>query len=147
MSFGAAVPSRGRALPAEAPCPCGGMPPGASYGDCCGPILAGATAPSPERLMRSRFTAFALGDAAHLRRSWHPSTAPGDRDGDLALDADLRWKRLEIVHADSDGRRGTVEFRAHWRHARTGERGQLHEVSRFRLAGGHWYYLDGVVDE
>ena len=39
----------------------------------------------------------------------------------------------------------TVEFRARWHDAPSGQRGVLHEVSRFRLAAGRWYYLDGEV--
>jgi SEC-C motif-containing protein len=96
--------------------------------------------------MRSRYTAFALGDAAHLRATWHPSTAPERLD----LDAATRWEGLGIISTTGgshDDRRGTVEFRARWRDADTGRRGVLHEVSRFRLAAGRWYYLDGEVSE
>lgn len=140
MSFGAAASSRRRELGGDAPCPCGG----GAYGACCGPVLAGEPAATPEQLMRSRFTAFALHDAQYLSASWHPSTAPAS----LELDDDLRWERLEIVRADGgDGeRRGTVEFRAHWYDTARRERGELHEVSRFRFAAGRWYYLDGLVD-
>lgn len=94
--------------------------------------------------MRSRFTAFALGDAAYLAATWHPSTAPAALD----LDPSLHWDRLEIVRTEGGGAgdaRGVVEFRAHWR--RTGERGVLHEVSRFRFGAGRWYYVDGAVDD
>jgi len=95
--------------------------------------------------MRSRFTAFALGDADHLARTWHPSTAPARLD----LEGAPQWDRLEIVRT-LDGsvgdRRGMVEFRAHWRDATTGERGVLHETSRFRVAAGRWFYVDGDVD-
>ncbi|WP_448238270.1 YchJ family protein [Microbacterium paulum] len=140
MSFGAAA-QRGRRPADTDPCPCGR----AAFGQCCGPIPAGERAPTPERLMRSRYTAFALGDAAHLRATWHPSTAPERLD----LDAATRWEGLEIIAATGgpDDRRGTVEFRARWRDADTGRRGVLHEVSRFRLAAGRWYYLDGEVSE
>ncbi len=92
--------------------------------------------------MRSRYTAFALGDARYLLQTWHPTTAPTTLD----LDDALRWERLEIVRVEAgeaDDRRGIVEFRAHWRDTRSGERGALHEVSRFRRAAGRWFYLDG----
>lgn len=140
MSFGAAAHPR-PALADEADCPCGG----GAFGACCGPILAGASARSAEQLMRSRFTAFALGDERHLRSSWHPSTVPERLD----LDRQLRWERLEIVRAEAGvqgDRAGIVEFRARWLDRRSGERGTLHEVSRFRFAAGRWYYLDGAVD-
>lgn len=136
MSFG--VAARGRALASDAPCPCGA----GLFGGCCGPALAGTPATTPVALMRSRYTAFALGDARYLLHTWHPTTAPAT----LELDDALRWEGLEIVRAengDAEDRRGVVEFRAQWRDTRSGERGVLHEVSRFRRAAGRWYYLDG----
>lgn len=139
MSFG--VAAQGRTPSADALCPCGG----GTYGTCCGPVLAGAPAATAEQLMRSRFTAFALGHARHVRDSWHPSTAPDSVD----LDDVLRWERLDIVRTDEGqpgDRRGVVEFVASWHDPRTGESGRLHEVSRFRFALGRWYYLDGQVD-
>lgn len=139
MSFGAAS-QRGRALPVGDDCACGG----GRYGECCGPILAGRSAATAEQLMRSRFTAFATGDTAHLLATWHPTTAPQALDPD----ADLTWERLDIVRTDggsADDTRGIVEFRAHWRDG-SGGRGTLHEVSRFRRAAGRWYYVDGDVE-
>lgn len=95
--------------------------------------------------MRSRFTAFSLGDAAHLRATWHPATAPDDLD---LAGSSLRWDRLEIIDTQNGGvgdRRGVVEFDAHWTDTATRERGSLHERSRFRHAGGRWFYLDGDI--
>lgn len=139
MSFGAAAHVRPR-LPDDADCPCGG----GVFGECCAPILAGEPARTAEQLMRSRFTAFALGDTRHLTQTWHPSTAPTALD----LDDGPHWERLEIVRADAGqpgDTRGIVEFRAHWREA-SAQRGTLHEVSRFRFAAGRWYYVDGVIE-
>jgi len=142
MSFGAGSGiSRGRRPADDDPCPCGS---GSTFGGCCGPVLDGVPADSPQALMRSRYTAFALGDTEHVQRTWHPTTAPEALD----LDEALRWERLEVLSASTDaaGRRGTVEFRAHWHDGSTGQRGVLHEVSRFRLAAGRWFYVDGLVD-
>ncbi|WP_018682945.1 YchJ family protein [Actinokineospora enzanensis] len=127
-------------------CPCGtGLP----YDDCCGRAHAGTPAPTAEALMRSRYSAFALGDVDYLLRSWHPDTRPGE----LVLDPDQRWVRLEIVETTGGGllhANGTVEFNAHYRHsAHDGHRGHpgvLHERSRFTRDGGRWVYLDGQVD-
>lgn len=87
--------------------------------------------------MRSRFSAFALGDSAYLLASWHPSTRPARVD----LDPAVRWLGLEIVAAQGGvfDTEGTVEFRA------SHDRGVQHERSRFRREGGRWYYLDGVA--
>lgn len=92
--------------------------------------------------MRSRFSAFAVQDAAYLLASWHPSTRPPR----IEFDPSLRWERLEIlatkygspVHSE-----GTVEFRAH--HTARGFAGSLHEVSRFVKHDGAWVYVAGEI--
>jgi len=92
--------------------------------------------------MRSRYTAFVVGDAAYLQRSWHPTTRPAHLD----LDADLRWLRLDILAKRGGGpfdTEGTVEFEAIHRDA--AGRGVLREHSRFVREDGRWFYLDGDV--
>lgn len=91
--------------------------------------------------MRSRYTAYATGDLAHVERSWHPSTRPQR----LTLDDTIQWRGLAVVASASEGARGTVEFRAAWRDRSTGAQGEMHETSRFRRIGGEWFYLDGDV--
>jgi SEC-C motif domain protein len=91
--------------------------------------------------MRSRYSAFAVGDAGYLLATWHPSTRPRRLD----LDDDVRWTGLEVL-ATSGGSllavEGTVEFRAH--HVRDRQAGAQHENSRFVREDGAWRYLDGV---
>jgi len=141
MSFGQAA-SRPKGFPAVRgadPCPCGS---GARFDGCCSPFLAGAPAPTAERLMRSRYSAFVVGDERYLAESWHPRTRPETID----LDPALRWTRLEIIRTDGGGvddSRGTVEFRARWRDG--GVRGVLHERSRFLRYADRWWYVDGDV--
>lgn len=92
--------------------------------------------------MRSRFSAFAVGDTAYLLRTWHPGTRPARLD----LDPGQRWTRLEVLGTDRGGlfdTAGTVEFRAHYRHA--GRPGTLRENSRFTRADGRWVYLDALA--
>ena len=87
--------------------------------------------------MRSRFSAFALGDADYLLRSWHPSTRPAALD----LDDGLRWYRLDIESTERGGpfdREGVVAFTAYYKGA---ERGSLRETSRFVKDGRDWYYV------
>ncbi|TDC29982.1 hypothetical protein E1211_25040 [Micromonospora sp. 15K316] len=121
----------------EPTCPCGS---GGSYARCCGPLHRGeAEAPTAEALMRSRFSAFAVGDAGYLLRSWDERTRPARLD----LDPGQRWLRLEIVDTERGGlldSTGAVEFRAY--HRTGGQTGVLVERSRFVRAGGRWVYLD-----
>ena len=119
-------------------CPCGT---GLTYADCCGRFHDGtATAGTAEQLMRSRYSAFAVGDPAYLLATWHPTTRPAR----LELDADVRWTGLEVL-ATTGGSllavEGTVAFRAHW--VAGGTRGAQEEDSRFARDGGRWVYLDG----
>lgn len=122
-------------------CPCSS---GDIYESCCGPLLSGAAnAPTAVRLMRSRFTAFATGDAEYLLRSWHPSTRP-DR---LELDAGTRWNRLDILDTAAGGpfdTEGVVEFEAFYRE--DGVARAMRERSRFVRENRVWTYLDGRLE-
>lgn len=94
--------------------------------------------------MRSRYSAFAVGDAPYLLATWHPRTRPRS----LELDPDQVWRRLDVLATRAGGPfddAGEVEFAAHFRDAATGERGRLHEVSRFVRDDGAWFYVDGDV--
>ena len=119
-------------------CPCGS---GRTLAECCGPVLEqSCPAATAEALMRSRFTAFAVGDLDHLERSWAPETRPGR----IRLDPTRRWTRLEILSL-VDGRElaatGVVEFRAYYDVG--GMAGEIHERSNFRRDHGRWVYVGG----
>jgi SEC-C motif domain protein len=128
----------GRA-PFEGNCPCLS---GEQYGDCCGRFHRGeADSPTAVQLMRSRYSAFVVLDAAYLLRTWHPDSRPAE----LTLDGGMQWRRLDIVSTTSGGpldREGTVEFKAHFRHGT--ERGVHHEASRFLRVDRRWYYVDAL---
>jgi len=123
-------------------CPCGS---GASFPDCCRPYLRGeADAPTAEALMRSRYCAFVRRDAAHLARTWHPSTRPLDLESEFE---DVQWRALEVLSATGGGEdddTGTVTFVAHYA---TGaiSMGAHRETSRFARVDGRWLYVDGDV--
>lgn len=126
-------------MPDDERCPCGS---GDLFPSCCRPILDGRPAPTAERLMRSRYTAFVRGDEAHLLRSWHPSTRPRT----IELDPAQRWLRLVVVDRRAGGpfdREGEVAFEAVYRDAEG--RGVLRERSRFVREGRDWFYVDGVL--
>ncbi|MGZ0711013.1 YchJ family protein (plasmid) [Coraliomargarita sp. W4R53] len=141
MSFGTAASNSAQGFPkisASRACPCGSGDP---FGRCCQLLHSGEAAPTPERLMRSRYVAFMTGDEEYLAATWHPRTRPVD----LTLDPQQRWERLEISESGESGDDGFVNFHAHWRVG--GARGVLSERSRFRRAYGRWYYVDGDVTE
>ena len=120
-------------------CPCGtGLP----YDRCCGPAHDGERVPAtPEQLMRSRYSAFAVGDAAYLLATWNPRTRPRTLD----LDPAVRWTGLEVLRAHGGmlDTEGVVKFRASYVADR--KPGSQHERSRFVRQGGRWLYADGVA--
>lgn len=119
-------------------CPCG-LP--ASYDDCCGRFHRGEAAPTAESLMRSRYSAFAVGDADYLLRTWHPTTRPDHLD----LDDRTTWTGLEVLDTTEGSvfhTTGTVAFRAHYRERR--KTASLTETSTFVTENGHWLYVGPV---
>ena len=88
--------------------------------------------------MRSRYSAFAVGDAGYLLRTWHPSGRPRN----LTLDPALRWTRLTVLKTHAGGlfdATGTVQFRATY--VQQGKRGVVAETSKFVRQHRHWTYL------
>ena len=129
--------SRADIAPADR-CPCGT---GLMFGECCARFLdGGANAPTAVQLMRSRYTAYVVGDVDYLLATWHPSTRPAT----LELDPDIAWRSLEIVRTERGGpldREGVVEFAARYR--ADGQPGAQREVSRF-VRDGRWLYVDAI---
>ena len=126
-------------------CDCGSA---AIYADCCGIYLESAktdepvTAPTAEKLMRSRYTAFSRLRSAYLLATWHPKTRPAK----LELDADQQWVGLRITDKSLGGpedAKGTVTFIA--RYKVNGKAYRLEEKSQFEKINGKWYYLSGEI--
>ena len=123
-----------------ASCPCSvGTGDERGYDACCGRFHRGAERPATaEELMRSRYSAFALGLDDYVFTTWHPRTRPDD----VRSDPGTTWTGLTIVDTvdgGPDDETGEVEFVA------TYEGGRMHERSRFARRAGRWLYVDGDV--
>ncbi|HUQ01817.1 MAG TPA: YchJ family metal-binding protein, partial [Kofleriaceae bacterium] len=129
-------------------CPCGT---GAAYRACCGRFHAGAPAPTALELMRSRYSAYALGEIDYLVDTHDPETrASMDVAAAAQWSRDTDWAGLEIVASSAGGAAdddGVVEFIARGATRGPGGRSEpftLHERSRFRRDDtGRWVYIDG----
>jgi SEC-C motif domain protein len=122
------------------PCPCNS---GKSFADCCQPYLDGkANPPTPEALMRSRYTAYACKDAPYILATSHPVLRATLQLKDIAAWANAAaFKRLEVLETKTVGEEGFVRFIAWFK-----EKGRLqaiHERSRFLQEDGKWLYIDG----
>lgn len=129
-------------------CPCGS---GRSFGACCRPLLRGGEADSAEALMRSRFTAFALGDVAHLWRTLHPAHVDRARDR-VVVERELarvcrttRFMGLAITATTPPDDAGVATVAFTVRAFVDGRSAGFGELSRFAVAEGGWRYRDGDV--
>jgi SEC-C motif domain protein len=122
-------------------CPCGRTTPkgqALSLDTCCGPNHANQNAPDAESLMRSRYSAFVLGDVPYLLATWHSSQRPAE----LTLETGGKWLGLEIKqHQVTGPYTAEVEFVARFRVG--GKAVRQHERSRFVREDGRWFYVDG----
>lgn len=125
-------------------CPCGGLPAGTPLQECCGPALDGHLWPATaEALMRSRYTAYALGHEDHVFRTWRPRTRPAQ----VAMNPTTTWLGLtilDVVDGTAEDSEGVVEFVARYQDRAGPE--ELHERSLFSRRAGRWFY-DGPYQE
>lgn len=87
--------------------------------------------------MRSRYSAYALGELEYVLATWHPRTRPGSISG-----GGLTWTGLEVTGHGADW----VEFTAHYR-AEDGSIGAMTEHSLFERRAGRWFYVEGDVED
>ena len=122
----------------ESLCPCGSE---LELSACCNRFLSGDALPaSAEELMRSRYSAFVLGNEAYLLGTWHPDTRPSR----VRFDSEQRWLGLRIRDTEQGAAGdsiGYVEFVARFKINGKGHR--LRERSRFEWWQDRWYYRDG----
>lgn len=133
-------------------CPCGS---GLKYKKCCMPFLAGDAWPdTAEKLMRSRYTAFATGNVNHLWRTTHPENE--ERAGiaeekfkreTLAYCKQVEFTSLKILEAWPEDEQGIakVQFACEYK-TNAGQTGGFTELSQFVRVDGQWVYLHGEQD-
>ncbi len=127
------------------PCPCTSKK---TYDRCCGPFHAGTAAPeTAEQLMRSRFSAYALGKVDYLIGTRPEAKRADESREELATYCKaVSCVGLKIIAKDKGGKdddTGIVTFHAS---LQTNGRRSLHiETSSFARENGRWVYVDGVT--
>jgi len=128
-------------------CPCNS---GLVYGHCCERYHSSESkAPTAVALMRSRYSAYVLGEIEYLVAT----TLPASRGPNLKADyqetqKSIEWIGLEVLQTSQGGegdKIGKVEFRATYLQA--GQKSIHHEYSRFRRHAGNWCYMDGKITD
>lgn len=128
------------------PCPCTSKLP---YDKCCQPFVEGRRLPETAvKLMRSRFTAYALGKVDYLvETTAEAKRGDLDREELKAYCASISCIGLKIVSSEAGGPAddaGVVKFHASLQH---GGRRSLHiERSTFVREAGAWRYQDGETN-
>jgi SEC-C motif-containing protein len=95
--------------------------------------------------MRSRYSAYALGEIDYLVATHDPKQPP-DRDAIARWAKSARFSELEIVEVEAGGPDddvGVVEFRAKF--SENGVEQEHRERSRFARIDGRWFYVDGAA--
>ena len=127
----------------EDTCPCKS---GKTFGECCGPIIAGtARAETAEALMRARYASYVTGDVGFLKSSATKEVQREfNEETSKAWSAAAKWHGLEILRTERGGpgdSDGVVEFRALY--TANGEFCNHHEVSKFVREQDGWKFSDG----
>lgn len=123
----------------ESICPCGST---LSFSTCCGQLIARATQEySPEQLMRSRYTAYAIKDYQYIVDTYAKDARQGlTKDMIKGSDQHTLWLKLEVVATPSPSQ---VEFKAYY--SIDNQYFMLHEVSNFIEDTGAWFYQTGDI--
>ncbi len=126
-------------------CPCGSE---RDLDACCGAIIAGKKAPTAEALLRSRYSAYTLGNIGYLADTLSPDVR-GDFDQIEAetTAGDTKWQGLEvraIVDGGEDDETGSVEFIARFR--LHDQPRMHHELADFRRENGRWMCVGGKMN-
>lgn len=115
---------------------------GKRFSDCCEPIVAGnKVASSAETLMRSRYSAYAIGAYNYILQTYSAKKRATLTEAALAADChDTKWIRLQVVAVPCNHE---VEFKA-W-YTDTQRLFLLHETSTFITEQGEWKYHTGLI--
>ncbi|MDX2010376.1 MAG: YchJ family metal-binding protein [Myxococcaceae bacterium] len=122
-------------------CPCGSGP----YDRCCGPRHTGARpAETAEALMRSRYSAFALGRGDYLVETSTRAPRPNEAVELSAWGRSVGWVGLTVEVVERGGPdevEGIVQFTA--RYVEAGTLVSLSERSSFTRLERRWAYVEG----
>ncbi len=114
------------------------------FSRCCEPFLKGTEiASTPEKLMRSRYSAYALGGhGEYLLQTWFAPMAKGLSANDLSQ-LDHQWLGLIVLGSGVSGNEGWVEFKATYQD--NNDVVEMHEKSVFTKVANRWFYIGGEV--
>jgi SEC-C motif domain protein len=128
-------------------CPCGSQ---IAYNECCEPYITGKVpAPTAEKLMRARYTAYAKTAIDFIMSSTIEEKRKECDEKAIRNWSQLStWHKLEIINVEKGGAEdseGSVEFIAHFTEG--GILKNYHEKGRFKKISDSWFYIDGEIQK
>lgn len=120
-------------------CPCGS---GLKYKKCCKTYHDGRVAKTALLLMKSRYSAYALGNAKYIQNS---AENQDDIESIKEFSKNTTFKKLDILNFEDGENEAFVTFRATLFNQTIDI--SFTEKSRFLKKDGRWYYIDGVISE
>ncbi|OGT31409.1 MAG: hypothetical protein A3E87_03520 [Gammaproteobacteria bacterium RIFCSPHIGHO2_12_FULL_35_23] len=123
-------------------CPCGSNK---TYDQCCGPYITNLkSAPTPESLMRSRYTAYTQANIDYIQRTMQGKAALNyNPEAAKVWAKNALWLGLTVIAAPelTTPTLGCVEFFARYQLQK--QKFFIHEISEFHLLNNCWYYVNG----
>eukprot|EP01023_Acetabularia_acetabulum_P018802 TRINITY_DN1950_c1_g5_i1.p2 TRINITY_DN1950_c1_g5~~TRINITY_DN1950_c1_g5_i1.p2 ORF type:complete len:253 (-),score=14.22 TRINITY_DN1950_c1_g5_i1:883-1641(-) len=144
-------------------CPCQS---GLDYEQCCSKYHDGEIEPTPEAVMRARYSAYCKTKVPYLlvtthsknpsqKGTWYQGKQSSTLEEDMrATCKKVAFHTLEIVEVENQGEEGYVKFRTQFKYV--GQRGQrdettklqsMEEKSKFAQEDGRWKYLEAVESD
>jgi SEC-C motif-containing protein len=130
----------------KTPCPCKS---GNAYADCCQPFHEGALPDTALKLMRSRYSAYALCIPAYIIHTTHTGNPQFRHDTAewskkiFEFCTSTEFKNLEILHFQEKASFATVTFVAHL--IQNKKDVSFTEKSYFEKVKGKWLYRSGQL--
>jgi len=128
----------------ESLCPCGTQ---LKYISCCGAFHHGENPSTAEQLMRSRYTAYVVGNIEYIQSTTHPKLLKEfDFNASKDWSEKAQWLGLKILHTENGGPNdstGVVDFEAHYR---LNDKNEVYSEHAMFERGGvknSWFFLDG----
>ena len=124
------------------PCPCGSR---VKYKKCCAIYHKGALPKTALELMKSRYVAYAVGDASYIIKTTHPNNPDYSEDRKAwkssieLFSKETEFLGLEIVEFIDGEEEAFVTFKAKL------SSGDMEEKSRFLKVNGKWFYESGSI--
>lgn len=134
-------------IPKNQPCPCFS---GLKYEACCEPFLNQETSKkqkpkTAEQLLRSRYTAFVIGDVDYIVSTHHSQTSSEiNRDEIMQWSHQSEWHGLKILQkeaGEAKDNQGTIIF--HAQYTANDKLNDHFEKAIFEKEDGQWKFKDG----